>query len=289
MKKKIGLYGRSSGVGKEEELKLLIDILQKNSILYIYKPFYDFLTKKCGITINCELFTSNKEITHLDCLISVGGDGTFLEASQFSIEQQIPILGVNFGRLGFLAQVSASEIKPALENIFNHNYEIEMRSLINVYDKEKLLDSYALNEVTIQRSNPAMLKTTVWVNSELLSSYWSDGILFSTPTGSTAYSLSVGGPVVMPDTHNFIITPIAPHNLNIRPIIISDNSEVMVEVITRKGDATLSIDNKMFNIPSGTKLKIKKSEHTLNFIKFKDYNFFKTLHTKLNWGKDIRN
>ncbi|MDR1592968.1 MAG: NAD(+)/NADH kinase [Prevotellaceae bacterium] len=288
---KIGLYGRSSGIDNTGKLKTLIEILQKNAILYVYEPFLAYLQDKFGATIECERFTSIKDIgDDLLCLLSVGGDGTFLEASQLSVEHGIPILGLNFGRLGFLAQVPANEIEPALENLFEHNYTIEKRSLISVYNGDTGdFISNALNEVTIQRNNPTMIKTTVWVNDELLSSYWSDGILISTPTGSTAYSLSVGGPLMLPDTHNFIITPIAPHNLNIRPIVISDTSKILAKVTTRKGNVVLSVDNKMFETLSGTKIIVKKSQSVLNFIKLKNYNFFKTLHTKLNWGIDIRN
>jgi NAD+ kinase len=288
---KIGLYGRTSGIDNTGKLKTLIEILQKNAVLYVYEPFRVYLQEKLGTPLECEHFTSIKDISDgLVCLLSVGGDGTFLEASQFAVEHDIPILGLNFGRLGFLAQAPANEIESALNDLFEHNYTIEKRSLISVYNGENNeFISNALNEVTIQRNNPTMIKTNVRVNDELLSSYWSDGLLISTPTGSTAYSLSVGGPLMLPDTHNFIITPIAPHNLNIRPIVISDTSKILVEVTTRKGNAVLSIDNKMFETPSGTKIIVKKSQEVLNFIKLKNYNFFKTLHTKLNWGIDIRN
>ncbi|MDR1170278.1 MAG: NAD(+)/NADH kinase [Prevotellaceae bacterium] len=288
---KIGLYGRPSGMDNIGQLKTLIEILQKKSVVHIYDPFLSYLQEKFGTAVECERFTSTKDISDdLVCLLSVGGDGTFLEASQFSIEHSIPILGLNFGRLGFLAQVPANEIEPALENLFEHNYSIEKRSLVSVYQGEsETFISNALNEVTVQRNDMTMIKTTVKVNDELLSSYWSDGILISTPTGSTAYSLSAGGPLMLPDTHNLIITPIAPHNLNIRPTVMSDTSKILVEVVTRKGNAVLSMDNKMFEIPSGTKITVKKSQSVLNFIKLKNYSFFKTLHTKLNWGIDIRN
>jgi NAD+ kinase len=288
---KIGLYGRTSGVDNAGKLKTLIEILQKKAVLHIYKPFLGYLQETLGITIECEQFTSIKNINKdLVCLLSIGGDGTFLEASQFSVEHDIPILGINFGRLGFLAQAPANEIEAALGDLLEYNYTIEKRSLISVYRGENNdFISNALNEVTIQRNSLTMIKTTVRVDDELLSSYWSDGILISTPTGSTAYSLSAGGPLMLPDTHNFIITPIAPHNLNIRPIVISDASKILVEVTTRKENAVLSVDNKMFEAPSGTKIIVKKSQSMLNFIKLKNYNFFKTLHTKLNWGIDIRN
>jgi NAD+ kinase len=287
----IGLYGRPSGIDNIGKLKTLIEILQNKAVVHVYAPFLSYLQEKFGVSIECKKFTSIKDISKdLICLLSVGGDGTFLEASQFSVEHDIPILGLNFGRLGFLAQVPANEIEPALENLFEHNYSIEKRSLASVYQGEdERFISNALNEVTVQRNDLTMIKTTVKVNDELLSSYWSDGILISTPTGSTAYSLSAGGPLMLPDTHNLIITPIAPHNLNIRPIVISDASKILVKVVTRKGNAILSIDNKMFEVPSGTKIIVKKSQSVLNFIKLKNYNFFKTLHTKLNWGIDIRN
>jgi NAD+ kinase len=288
---KIGLYGRTSGMDNTGELKTLIEILQQKAVVHIYEPFLIYLQEKFGVSIECERFTSIKDINEdLACLLSVGGDGTFLEASQFSVEHGIPILGINFGRLGFLAQVPANEIKPALEDLFEHNYTIEQRSMINVYcgDNHDFI-STALNEVTVQRNNLTMIKTTVKVDDELLFSYWSDGILISTPTGSTAYSLSAGGPLMLPDTQNFIITPIAPHNLNIRPVVISDASKIIVKVITRKGNAILSVDNKMFEVSSDTKITVKKSQSVLNFVKLKNYNFFKTLHTKLNWGVDIRN
>jgi NAD+ kinase len=288
---KIGLYGRNSGVNNIVELKTLIEILQKKAVVYIYEPFWAYLQEILDMPIDCQRFTSVNDIpAGLECLLSAGGDGTFLEASQFSVEHQIPILGINFGRLGFLAQVPANNVEPALENLFNHNYTIEKRSLINVYDEKNLrFAPHALNEVAIQRTGLTMLNTTVWIDDELLSSYWSDGILISTPTGSTAYSLSVGGPLVLPNTQNFIITPIASHNINIRPIVISDSSKILVEIKTRRDNATLSMDNKTFDVISGTKLIVKKSQSVLNFIKLKNYNFFKTLHTKLNWGIDIRN
>jgi NAD+ kinase len=287
---KIGLYGRPSGINDTGELDALIEILQQKAHIYIYEPFLTCLQEKFGASIDCERFTSIEDIDDsLGCLLSVGGDGTFLEASQFAIEHGIPILGINFGRLGFLAQVSANEIKPALNDLFSGNYTIEKRSLISVYNDDGDFISNALNEVTLQRNSPAMIKTTVTVDGELLSSYWSDGLLVSTPTGSTAYSLSAGGPLMLPNTNNFIITPIAPHNLNIRPIVISDASKILIEVISRKESAVLSLDNKMYEILSGARITVKKSQSVLNFMKLGNYNFFKTLHTKLNWGIDLRN
>ena len=287
---KPGLYGRTSLSADADKLKMLMRILLRNAPVCVYAPFAEKLEKICGETFDCERFESAEELAGAsNCLLSIGGDGTFLEASRFAVECDIPILGINFGRLGFLAQVAAEETEPALEQLFLKNYTVEKRILISVYDEEGgLIDPYALNEVAVQRNNPTMLRTVLHVDGELLSAYWSDGTLISTPTGSTAYSLSVGGPVVTPDNGSFVITPIAPHNLNLRPIVVSDESVITVETVTRKGTATLSIDNRMMELASGTRFIVKKSQFMLNFLKLKNYNFFKTLRTKLNWGTDLR-
>ncbi|MDR0559382.1 MAG: NAD(+)/NADH kinase [Prevotellaceae bacterium] len=290
----IGLYGRTFGSEYSEKLKTLFAVLKKNSAaIHVYSPFLECIKQTIDANgIECERFSQSDSfvLKNLDCLLSIGGDGTFLEASRFAIEHEIPILGINFGRLGFLAQVSSEEIEPALEKVFNKSYIIEQRSLLSVYGENgAMLHSGAVNEVSIQRSTPTMLKTTVRVNGELMSSYWSDGILVSTPTGSTAYSLSLGGPVLTPENQSFVITPVAPHNLNIRPIIISDSSEIVIEAETRKGNSILCMDNMMVTMPSKTKLCIKKSQNVLSFIKLSGSNFFKTLHSKLNWGFDPRN
>jgi NAD+ kinase len=287
---KVALYGRTSLSADAGRLKMLMRILQRGASVCVYAPFAGHPGLTGEGEFEFERFNSVAELVEVpDCLLSIGGDGTFLEASRFAVELDIPILGVNFGRLGFLAQVSAEEMEPALEQLFLKNCTVEKRTLISVYDGAgTLIDPCALNEVTVQRNNPTMIRTVLHVDGELLSACWSDGILISTPTGSTAYSLSLGGPVVTPDNRSFIVSPIAPHNLNLRPIVISDESEIVVETETRKGTATLSIDNRMMELASGSRFTVKKSQNMLNFLKLKNYNFFKTLRTKLNWGTDLR-
>ena len=291
----IALYGRDFGGEHAEKLQTLLQILQEKSNIHIYTPFLESLEQtpdKQSANIFATRFTSIDDMhKSTDCLLSIGGDGTFLEASQFAVAHKIPILGINFGRLGFLAQVPAEKIEPAMNDLFAKNYTIEKRSLISVSEinDPTAFNHSAVNEIAILRSNPTMLNTTVWGDGELLSSFWSDGVIISTPTGSTAYSLSSGGPVLTPDNRSLVITPIAPHNLNIRPIVISDSAEIAIKTETRKGNATLSMDNRMIEILSGTELIIKKSQNVLNFIKLKNYNFFKTLQNKLNWGIDLRN
>lgn len=289
---KTAVYGRCSGIENVDALQLPLHQIKDSSELLIYEPFLSYLQEIAEFKIpECTTFSSPDDLdSTINYMLSIGGDGTFLEAAQFAVEHGIPILGINFGRLGFLAQVQADGIESALDNLFRHEYDIEKRSLISVCTETGVnYKPYALNEITIQRNGPAMLKSTVWIDDKLLSSYWSDGLLVSTPTGSTAYSLSAGGPVATPDARSFIITPIAPHNLNIRPIIISDDSEIIIHVQTRKGNATLSVDNTMFDIEPDARLIVQKSDSYLNFIKLKDYDFFKTLHTKLHWGIDARN
>lgn len=290
---KVAIYGRPYN-GYLSETKLLVqDLLKYNAEMHVYKPFYEFVTTKLGVEMpGCKLYSFSNELdTSVNYMLSIGGDGTFLEAAQFVLYKSIPILGINLGRLGFLAQVSTTEIGSAINDLFTNNYTIEQRSLIEVNGSfiNKCTFPHALNEISVQRNTPVMIKTSVTVDGEPLSSYWSDGLLVSTPTGSTAYSLSVGGPIVLPNSDNFIITPIAPHNLSIRPIVISGSSIIEVEAVTRKGSANVSIDNQMFEIESGTRFSLKKSTFSLNFVKLKNTSFFKTLHDKLHWGFDPRN
>ncbi|MDR1055453.1 MAG: NAD kinase [Prevotellaceae bacterium] len=291
---KVAVYGRCYKLDYSPETKQLVDaILRYGASTYIYAPFYCFITAELGIDFpECKLFNSSNELDpSIDYMLSMGGDGTFLEAAKFVLQKNIPILGVNLGRLGFLAQASPSEITQALDDLFKNKYSIEKRCLLEVIGTfiGKNDFPHALNEVSVQRNTPVMIKTTVKVDNEMLSSYWSDGLLVSTPTGSTAYSLSVGGPIILPNSENFIITPIAPHNLNIRPIIISGDSIIEIEIVTRKGKANITIDNQMFEVESGMKFYIKRSKYNLNFIKLNTTSFFKTLQNKLHWGFDPRN
>ena len=287
---KAALYGRCTELGNPEDLKSLLVKLDKSvGRLCIYEPFLEYLKSVVDFDYSrCETFSS-EIIPDVDYIVSAGGDGTFLEAARFAVMSDAPILGVNFGRMGFLSQLYSSEIEKEPDELFKNNFETERRSLLSAYIDEKPIALPALNEITVQRNNPYMLKTTVDVDGKNLSSYWSDGLIIATPTGSTAYSLSVGGPVVTPDNKNFIITPVAPHNLTIRPVVISENSLVKIRVFTRKGKALFSSDNFTAEIDSGSSITVKKSEKILKFIKLPHCDFFKTLHTKLNWGLDIRN
>lgn len=289
---KTAIYGRCSGIESPDQLLIPLKKIATHSELLIYEPFLLYLQEVAEFELPpAKAFDSPTDLDKTtDYILSVGGDGTFLEAAQFAVKYDIPILGINFGRLGFLAQVSANETETALDHLFAKQFEIEKRSMIEVCSiSGDVYNPPALNEVSIQRNGATMLKTAIWIDGKLLSSYWSDGLLVATPTGSTAYSLSVGGPIVVPTARNFIITPIAPHNLGIRPAVVSDESEIIIEVQARKEGLTMSLDNTTFEIYPGARLLVRKSKSCLNFVKLPEYDFFKTLHSKLHWGMDARN
>jgi NAD+ kinase len=297
----IAIYGRKYNTAHRTETKTLIDCLNNHvDKLYVYAPFYTFINDELGIELEfsrCKMFFSADDFDeNINYMLSIGGDGTFLEAAKHAFIKNIPIMGINFGCLGFLSQISKDELNSSLSDLFNGNYSIEQRCMLKVsgdfLNERSSTSLYALNEISAQRNTFAMIKTIVKVDGELLSSYWSDGLLVSTPTGSTAYSLSVGGPVVFPCSENIIISPVAPHNLNIRPIVISGESRIEVELHTREysvNGVDISIDGKMFKVESGARFNIQKSEHKLNLIKLSGNNFFKTLREKLNWSFDPRN
>jgi NAD+ kinase len=204
----------------------------------------------------------------------------------------IPVLGINTGRLGFLARVSSDKIKESIDNWLAGNFKIENRSLLEVHTENELFGkkNFALNEVTIHKNdNASMIIIHTYVNGEFLNSYWADGLIVSTPTGSTAYSLSVGGPIVAPGSNNIIISPVAPHNLNVRPIVISDDSEITLKIEGRTDKSLISMDSRVQRIDSAIEITIKKAPYLVNLIQFPTQTFFKTLRHKLNWGLDKRN
>jgi len=261
--------------------------------IFVYSPFYDWLVDVVKFKPQVSgFFESYTELNKsFDFVISIGGDGTFLETITFVRNSGIPIIGINSGRLGFLANISKDEISHSLGMIFDGLYEFEERSLIKISSKEELFGdfNYALNEVTIHKhDSSSMIKIHVYLNNEFLNSYWGDGLIISTPTGSTAYSLSVGGPIVVPDSSTFIITPIAPHHLTVRPLVISDKAELKLKIEGRSLTYMASLDQRSCSVDLETEILIKKSEFNIRMIKFKDQSFFTTLRNKLMWGFDKR-
>ena len=227
-----------------------------------------------------------------DILISVGGDGTILEAITHIRNSEIPILGINLGRLGFLSSVETKQVADCIYQLNKGMYQIESRSLLSLESHEGLFGKlpFALNDFTIlKRDTSSMITIKTYLNGDFLNTYWADGIIVSTPTGSTGYSLSCGGPIVFPSADNIVITPVAPHNLNVRPVVIPDNSIITFEVHGRTNNFLCTLDSRHEFITSENRLGLKKADFKINFIKLHGSSFLKTIHNKLNWGLDKRN
>lgn len=290
---KVAIYGRTTNNNISDHIQCLFHKLNeyKTEIL-IYEPFYKFLKQKIQISGAITTFNSHSDLNKdVDCMLSIGGDGTFLATLNFVRDLGIPILGINTGHLGFLANVAQSEINSAIEALLNKKVSIEKRALISISDANHLFGdiNYGLNELTIfKKDSSSMITIHTYINGEFLNSYFADGLIIATPTGSTAYSLSCGGPLVMPGSQNFVITPIAPHNLNVRPLVISDNNVITLKVEARSGHYRATLDSRSEVLDSSVELTIKKAEFQLNIIKLQNQNFFNTIRNKLLWGLDKR-
>ena len=227
-----------------------------------------------------------------DILFSFGGDGTILDSVPIIRDSGIPVLGINTGNLGFLSSVSPKETSEAVKNIITGNYEIEQRSLIQINDEKNIFGgiNYALNEVSVcRKDNGSLIVVNVFIDGMLLNTYWADGIILATPTGSTAYSMSVGGPIMTPNADSFLITPIAAHNLSVRPVVIPDKSVVRIKVDGRCDSFALGLDSRIMSVDKSFEIELRKTEFTFNMIKMTDKNFFETIRKKLMWGNDLRN
>jgi NAD+ kinase len=225
-------------------------------------------------------------------MLSLGGDGTFLETLSFVRDSEIPVLGINTGRLGFLATVAKSEINDAVEALAEKRFSIEKRSLLSVSGPKGIFGevNYGLNELTVlKKDTSSMITINAFINGDYLNSYFADGLIIATPTGSTAYSLSCGGPLIMPGSENFVITPIASHNLNVRPFVISDNNVITLKVEGRSPNYLVTLDSRSEVIESSTELTIKKADFYAHLIKLENQSFFTTMRNKLLWGLDKRN
>lgn len=239
-----------------------------------------------------KVFEHGDNLKKLDFFISLGGDGTLLESVTYIGKNETPIIGVNTGRLGFLATISREETERALENIFKKNYSVDERTMLKLESDPKLFPglNFALNDFTImKKDSSSMITVHVYVDGELLNSYWADGVVVSTPTGSTGYSLSCGGPLVFPQSENFVITPVSPHNLTARPIVVSDRSELMFHIEGRSKKFLVSLDSRFETVDDKVKLTIKKETFKARLVQLPDQHYFKTLRQKLNWGLDMRN
>lgn len=289
----IGIFGKALNEASLPFLKELIETLEEASITtFFYAPFADEI--KADIDLNrFQRFSGPYDVPEkIDYIISLGGDGNMLNTVAMVHDSGIPILGINMGRLGFLSSVNREQIKEAIDVLISGNFKIETRNLLTLSSHADLFENknFALNEVTVYKQQPnSMVSVHVYIDDDFLNSYWADGLIVATPTGSTAYSLSTGGPILSPETNNFIITPIAPHNLSVRPIVIPDSKKVRLKVSGRDDSFFVSLDARTQSFFSSEELIIEKANFEIQLIRLPDENFFSTVRAKLLWGIDKRN
>jgi len=291
---KIALYGKKLHEGSEGLVKEVLSVLNKaGAEISIYRPFLGNVFPLLGEDAEYQTFDSHDDMKgRADMVFSLGGDGTVLDCVPIVRDSGIPVFGINIGRLGFLSSVSTDETLNAVANILAGNYDVEHRTMVQLVDNEKLFDgiNYGLNEVSIlHRAYDSLIEVHVFVDDRLLNIYWCDGLLLATPTGSTAYSLAAGGPIVAPSVNSFVITPIAAHNLSMRPIIISDESKVKIKVNGRCDNYALGLDSRIKLVNKTFEFEIKKADFFFNIVKMPYRDFFGTVRSKLLWGNDVRN
>lgn len=290
---KIAIHGRSFTKETQPYVQALFDILKQRQIEFSFSAsFYSFLLQS-GVNPHTEkTYPHPHGAPNADFIFSIGGDGTLLESVMQARSRQIPILGINTGRLGFLATVSPTMVQDSLDALFSGKFQIEDRTLVSLLSDTDLFEEYnfALNDFTITKTDTSSMVTIhAYLDGEFLNSYWADGLIVSTPTGSTGYSLSCGGPVVLPTNNVFIITPISPHNLNVRPMIIPDGSQLSFRVESRSSNFLVSLDSRFRIVDETVTLTVKKELFKARLIKLNPDNFVETLRTKLHWGLDARN
>ena len=290
----VAVFGRNFPSYARENIATMFSKFQMlNTEVWIFEPLYEFLQKKTGLRPRVAgLFNDSTDLPpEVDFLFSLGGDGTFLETVNLVRESGIPVLGVNIGRLGFLSYISQENLEESLESVFSGRYDIEERMLLKVETSNDSIVSpdVALNEVRLYKNSGSLITIHVRINDEFLSAYWADGLLLSTPTGSTAYNLSVGGPIVVPESRTLILSPIAPHNLTVRPLVLPDSAVLQLSVDSRDSQFQLALDSHTVDLDVDTTVTIRKAEETLKMIRIENISFYSTLRNKLMWGADKRN
>lgn len=289
----IAVYARNTKENHPDYLNQLLILSREEKFkIVVYKPYLEFLQSSFSFKETVDTFNNSEElIAKADYLISLGGDGTILETVALVKKSGIPVLGVNTGRLGFLATVYKEDLSKAIQLLLKEKFTLDKRELIELTNHPNSFGqvNYALNEFTIhKKESSAMINVDTYVDGIFLNSYFADGLIISTPTGSTAYSLSCGGPIMVPDSDNFIITPIAPHNLNVRPIVMANNKVISFKVRGRGETFNVSLDSRSTVLENDTELIIKKADFNYNLINLEGQHFFETLRNKLLWGLDRR-
>jgi len=291
---KIAIFGKGFDPGHLEYLQLLVDeLVDRQTSLLVYKPYFEKMADTVKWPDQLQFFTSHANLVpQTDMLLSIGGDGTLLDTIPFVRASGIPILGINLGRLGFLSSISKNEIHQAVSSIIKKDYSIEKRALLSLEEPKGIFGdlNYGLNDLTIYRNNTtSLIVVHVYVDDCFVNSYWGDGLIVATPTGSTAYSLSVGGPILTPGSQNFVIAPIASHNLTVRPIVIHDSSRIKIRIEGREEKYLLTLDSRHSAINKEDELIVKRCDFSVNLVQMNNKDFFSTIRDKLLWGVDYRN
>lgn len=292
---KVGIFGQSNNENTIKYVKELVELCKQYNVSIVFEENFSQSFHPEAKDKNVETFSEYKDLNKdLDFFFSVGGDGTFLRSITFIRDLEIPVIGINTGRLGFLANIQKESIRTAFEQIVQGQFIVQKRSLLQVSTEGGITDfgnlNFALNEITITRKNTAsMIKVDTILDKEFLTSYWSDGLIISTPTGSTGYSLSCGGPIISPTSKNIVLTPIAPHSLAVRPLVIPDQTEIDLEIDSRADEVLLTLDSRMYTLNNKSKVFIKKCNFYIKTLQVDDQTFIKTLREKLLWGEDKRN
>ncbi len=288
-----GIFGKHFGPEFNEAISYLFKSLHAHGVkTCVFEPFREFMATSITEAKNQPTFKHRKEVAEIDWLISIGGDGTLLDSVTLIGDSNVPILGFNTGRLGFLSNINIPLLDEAVASLVNKNYKRDKRALIEVMASDIDLGevNFALNEVTIhKKETSSMISIHTYMKEQFVNTYWADGLIVSTPTGSTAYSLSCGGPIVMPGTDSWVLTPIAPHNLNVRPLVIPNNAEIRLRAEGRESNFLLTLDSRSFTISEKSEVVLRNAPFQVELINLRGQYFFNTIRNKLMWGIDRRN
>jgi NAD+ kinase len=292
---RILLYGQKLHEDQHQYILELFDALHREGIeTSIYTPYFELITHQLNVPANYTLFNNYDDFDNqdIDFVVTLGGDGTILSAVTLIKDRQIPILGINLGRLGFLASIEKKFISSAIKLIKDGQFTIDGRIMLYLESNSDIFpqNRFALNDFTLhKRDTSSMVRIHAYINGDFLNSYWADGIIVGTPTGSTGYSLSCGGPIIFPNSGNFVITPVAPHNLNVRPIVISDTSVISFEIEGRSSNFLCTLDSRYETVTATHQLAVRKCDFKTHLVQLPHFSFLRTIHEKLTWGIDSRN
>ncbi|MEI7963883.1 MAG: NAD kinase [Chitinophagaceae bacterium] len=291
---RIAIYSRGIENNQQQDIRLLLDELAARGVEPVfYQDFFNQFYSAIDFKAKYSTFNSSADLDDsIECIMSLGGDGTLLDTVTLVRDKGTPVLGINYGRLGFLANIGKEDLHSAIEALVNQTYVLDKRTLIHLDANIPLFGEvpYALNEFSLHKKDDSpMIKIHTYLNGEFLNTYWADGLIVATPTGSTGYSLSCNGPVVFPDSGSFVITPVSPHNLNIRPIVVPDNNIISFEVEGRTDGFLCTLDSRREIVTKEVQLAVKKENFGINLIRLNENNFLQTLRNKLSWGLDKRN